>query len=163
MYICKIKKHKGFILVEVIASILIFSIFAVFAISILSIFMKGYAKENKFENEEMYVSQGMTILDDLLKDGDEIKVQNNQIKIIKKDEIQYNQYKNIVFNRYAQRIMIDYYKYGSRDTSKPLIDQIKDFSVLQNKNVFYVFITCKDGRRYRRCFILKTLEHQGTA
>lgn len=147
-------------LVEVIASLLIFSIFAVFATSIFSSFMKGYVKEIQLENDGMYVSQGMDILDNLLKDGDEVKVQNNQIKIIKKDGIHYN---NIVFNRYAEKIMVDYYEYNSRSTSKPMIPQVKGFNVLENKNVFYVFITCKDGRRYRICFVLKNPEHQDTA
>lgn len=158
MYVHKMKKYNGFILVELMSSLLIFSIFAVFTISILSSFMKGYVKESKVENEDLYVSQGMAILDRLLKEGNEIRVQNNQIKIIK-DGIYYN---NIVFNKYAERIVVDYYEYNSKSTSKPIIPEVKEFNVLENKNVFYVFITCKDGRRYKRCFALKSPECQDT-
>ncbi|MCD2345177.1 type II secretion system protein [Clostridium guangxiense] len=152
------KKYKGFILVELIASLLIFSIFAVFSISILGSFMKGYIKESKIENEDLYVSEGMTILDSLLKQGN-IKVTNNEIEITKSD----NTHSNITFNRYTQKIIVDYYENNVKVTSNNVMLKIKEFNVLQNKNAFYIFITCNDGRRYRRCFILKTPEDQGTA
>lgn len=159
MQINKIEQHKGFILVEVIASLLIFSIFAVFSISALSSFMKGYIKEIEIENEDFYVSEGMTILDSLLKESD-VKIEDNQIKVTRKDNSNCNRY-DIVFNQYAQKIVAKYY--SGKITSDDVMLKIKEFRVLENQNVFYIFITCNDGRRYRRCFILKSQDCQDTA
>lgn len=158
MQINKIEQHKGFILLEVIASLLIFSIFAIFSISVLTSFMKGYVKECEIENEDLYVSEGMTILDSLLK-GSDVEIKGNEIKVTRKDENDNNCDKyDIVFNQYTQKIMVKYY--SGRNTSDDVMLKIKEFRVLENKNVFYIFITCNDGRRYRRCFILKTLGNQ---
>jgi|GEM_PF-3129098 len=158
MQVNKIEQHKGFILVEVIASLLIFSIFAVFSISVLSSFMKGYIKESEIENEDFYVSEGMTILDSLLKESD-VKIEDNQIKVTRKDTSSCNRY-DIVFNQYAQKIVVKYY--SGKITSDDVMLKIKEFKVLENQNVFYIFITCNDGRRYRRCFILKNQDFQDT-
>ncbi|MFL0251578.1 type II secretion system protein [Clostridium neuense] len=158
MHIYKVKKCRGFTIVELIASILIFSIFAVFSISILSGFMKGYLKESEIENQDSYVSEGMIILDNLLREG-KIILQNDEIEVIKSD----NSYNSIVFNRYSEKVVIDYYEGNVKVTSNNLMTKIKEFNVLKNKNVFYIFITCKDGRRYRRCFNLKLPDPQVTA
>lgn len=159
MQINKIKQHKGFILIEVVASLLIFSIFAVFSISVLASFMKGYVKECEFENEDLYVSEGMTILDSLLK-GSDVDIEDNKIKVTRKDENDNNcdRY-DIFFNKYTEQIEVDYVNSNRRNT---LMLKIKKFRILENQNVFYIFITCNDGRRYRRCFALKNQGGQDT-
>lgn len=150
-------KCKGFTMVELIASILIFSIFIIFSASILGSFIKGYLKESEIESQDSYVLEGMTILDNLLKEG-KIIVKNNEVEIVKSD----NSYNSIVFNCYAEKVVIDYYENNVKVTSNNLITKIKKFNVIKNKNVFYIFITCKDERRYRRCFNLRPPNPQDT-
>lgn len=158
MQINKIKQYKGFVLVEVIASLLIFSIFAILSISAISSFVKSYIKECEIENEDLYVSEGMTILDSLLKESD-VKIQNNEIKVTRKDNSNCNRY-DIVFNNHKQAIVVKYY--SEKITPDDVMLKIKEFRVLENQNVFYIFITCNDGRRYRRCFTLKNQSCQDT-
>lgn len=160
MQINKIRQHKGFILVEIMASLLIFSIFAVFSISVLASFMKGYIKKCEIENEDFYVSEGMTILDSLLK-GSDVEIENNKIKVTRKDENGNNcdRY-DIFFNKYTEQVEVDYINSKRRNN---LMFKIREFRVLENQNVFYIFITCNDGRRYRKCFVLKNQDCQDTA
>lgn len=160
MQINKIKQRKGFILVEVIASLLIFSIFSVFSISVFTSFMKGYVKECEIENEDLYVSEGMTILDSLLK-GSDVEIEDNKIKVTRKSENDNNCDRYDIFlNKYTQEIEVDYINSKRRNN---LMLKIKGFRVLENQNVFYLFITCNDGRRYRRCFVLKNQDCQDIA
>lgn len=149
MYIHKVE--KGTSLIEITAAAAIFSMFAVFAISVLFNFINQYKSEMLTNNDSAYFSNGTIVINKFLKEGTVEIEDDNRIKITKDQ----NSFDVILLNKYLSRVVIDYYILNMKVTSNNIIMDVKDFNVVKNKNVFYIFVTLKDGKRYMKCFPIK--------
>lgn len=156
MYFRKMKK-QGFTLIEILSSLFIFALYATFSVSILFSFVGSYVRETEAERQDLYQTQGMLTLSSLFKEG-EANIADNGIKICENQD----EYKEITYNSYSNKLVVDYYKNNIKVTSNNLMLEVKDFYIIQNKNVFYMFITSCNGRRYKRCFPLKSQEEKAS-
>lgn len=158
MHIRKVGYFKGFTLIETTTALFISSIFMVFTILILFNFVNFYSKQIEIQNQDSYVSEGMLIIENLMNGGD-VEIKNGAIAINKNSD----EYNLIQFDKYSEKLIVDYYRYNIKVTSNNVMFKIKNFNIVRNNNLVYIFITCKDGRRYMRCFILKSQSNQASA
>ncbi|WP_234120045.1 competence type IV pilus minor pilin ComGF [Clostridium hydrogenum] len=120
--------------------------------------MNFYSKQIEIQNQDSYVSEGMLIMENLMNGGD-VEIKNGAIAINKNSD----EYNLIQFDKYSEKLIVDYYRYNIKLTSNNVMFKIKNFNIVRNNNLVYIFITCKDGRRYMRCFILKSQSNQASA
>lgn len=139
---------KGFTLIEVVVSLSLITILLSLLMLIFSYSSKNF-KEEIFENRNTYyLNEALNYIEDQINKGKKnIMVRGNKIYLT------YENANKKIIERRREKLIIRHR--GDPDTTNNILTGIKDFIITENKNIMYVKITMKDGRKKERCFVLR--------
>lgn len=130
------------------------SIFLSFQCIIFVKNLKDYNTDIKVIRDKNYCNESLIIIENLIyEEMKEINVENNDIKIICKD----NENKRIRFVNNSGKIVVDYYdKSGTTiKTANVIATNIRSMKADKKNNVIYISLTNKQGETVERCFGIK--------
>lgn len=116
--------------------------------------LKDYNTDVKVIRDKNYCNESFIIIENLIyEEMKEINVENNDIKIICKD----NENKRIRFVNNSGKIVVDYYdKSGTTiKTANVIATNIRSMKADKKNNVIYISLTNKQGETVERCFGIK--------
>lgn len=116
--------------------------------------LKDYNTDVKVIRDKNYCNESFIIIENLIyEEMKEINVENNDIKIICKD----NENKRIRFVNNSGKIVVDYYdKSGTTiKTANVIATNIRSMKADKKDNVIYISLTNKQGETVERCFGIK--------
>ncbi|AJA47954.1 hypothetical protein CPAST_c18840 [Clostridium pasteurianum DSM 525 = ATCC 6013] len=115
--------------------------------------LKDYNTDIKVIRDRNYCNQSFIIIENLIYEKmKEIRIENNDIKIICKD----NENKRIRFVSSSGKIVVDYYdRFGTVKTANVVATNIGNMKVRKKDNVIYISLTNKEGETVNRCFGVK--------
>lgn len=116
--------------------------------------LKDYNTDVKVIRDKNYCNESFIIIENLIyEEMKEINVENNDIKIICKD----NENKRIRFVNNSGKIVVDYYdKSGTTiKTANVIATNIRSMKADKKGNVIYISLTNKQGETVERCFGIK--------
>lgn len=139
---------KGFTLLELIAALGMSSIIVTILISMILKYNMNFKNETVEFKNYFYVSEAYLFIEHEFDMSKDAKVYENKIELIYKDEITK---KIIELNEKGNIVIIDMDKNNKRSVNN-ILTNIKEFSVVQNKNTIYMSIMGNDGEKYEKCF-----------
>lgn len=142
---------KGFTLLELIVSIGIASILVSILISMFLKYNYIYSINTKEYREYFYCSEALMFIEHEVNNSKYVKISNNIIEL---------NYADGITKKYIQlntkgSIVIIHTENNTTKTVNNILNNIRDFSVIQKRNTIYVCITDNSGERYERCFGVK--------
>lgn len=145
---------KGHTLIELVITMSIISTLFIFQTDILTRVTKNYKKIIFEDREESYCREALRFIEKEIHDikNKNIKIEENTL-ILKKITGDKNTIKLIRRSNGKSKIIIIYDKTtNNRKDSNVIIENINDCRIRKNRNIIFVSIKSKEGRKYERCF-----------
>lgn len=145
---------KGCTLIELVITISIISTLFIFETDILTRVTKNYKKIIIEDRQESYCREALRFIEMEIHDigNKNIKIEKDTL-ILKKSNGNKNRIKLMRKSNGKSKIIIIYdNNKTNRQTEDTIVENIKDFKIIEDRNLIFISIKSREGRKYERCF-----------